>query len=236
MVIAFGQKLSPRLLAATGSLTVNLHASLLPAYRGAAPINWAMIHGETRTGVSVIGLAQRMDAGVVYRQAALAIDPSETAGELHDRLAELGPEVILGTLADHEAGRLEGIAQDDALASKAPKLSKSDGTVNFAQSAVNVRNRVHGLTPWPGCRVIWRPIAGGQDIVLTLHRVSEVHAADSILAAPGTLISPRGEVATQDHLIQLAVLQMPGCKVLTFEHFTNGRPFAGGDQLLPLTS
>ena len=105
VVIAFGQKLSPELIAAMGRLAVNLHGSLLPAYRGAAPVQRAVMAGDATTGVSVIGLAQRMDAGAVYAAASLDIGPTDTAGDLHDRLAELGPAAVMSVLEKLEAGR-----------------------------------------------------------------------------------------------------------------------------------
>jgi len=162
VVIAFGQKLSPRLIDAMGRLAVNLHASLLPKYRGAAPINWAMIDGQATTGVSVIALAQRMDAGAVYATAELAIDPNQTAGELHDRLAQLGPACVSRVLDDLAGGTLSPVEQDESKATKAPKFKKGDGTVSFEMSAPLVRARIHGLTPWPGCRVTWRGSAGDE--------------------------------------------------------------------------
>src|SRR5690606_17954820 len=112
-----------------GQLAVYLHASVLPKYRGAAPNNRARVVGDAETGVCVIALAQRMDAGVVYGEAATPIDPRETAGELHDRLAQLGPDVVAGVLSDLEAGALKPREQDESQATRAPKLSKSDGTV-----------------------------------------------------------------------------------------------------------
>jgi len=131
VVIAFGQKLSPPLVAALGSLAINLHASLLPRFRGAAPINWAILTGQTQTGLSVIGLAQKMDAGPIYAQCTTTIDPRETAGELHDRLAEMGPDLIEGVLREFEAGTLHGRAQDEARAISAPKLSRADSWLDF---------------------------------------------------------------------------------------------------------
>ena len=172
VVIAFGQKLSDKLIKSLGKLAVNLHASLLPKYRGAAPINWAMINNEKVTGVSVIALAQRMDAGDVYAAAEIQIDPLETAGQLHDRLAELGPEVVGKVLGDLELDCLHAIGQDESQATRAPKLSKSDGTVDFNQPVELVRARIHGLTPWPGCRVIWHSQSTGTSTELILKRVS----------------------------------------------------------------
>jgi methionyl-tRNA formyltransferase len=151
VVIAFGQKLGRRLLA--DRFAINLHASLLPKFRGAAPINWAIIAGERETGVSVIALADRMDAGEVYSAVATTILPHETAGELHDRLALFGPDAIEDVLQRRAGGSLIGQPQDERLASSAPKLAKADGAVDFNQPATAVRNRIHGLTPWPGCIV-----------------------------------------------------------------------------------
>ena len=151
VVIAYGHKLSPPLLGE--HFAINLHASLLPKFRGAAPINWAMINNEPETGISVITLAQQMDAGEILAQQATPIHPRETAGELHDRLALLGPDAISRTLRNWQANSLKPIPQHHAHASRAPKLAKADGTVNFNQPAPNVRARIHGLTPWPGCTV-----------------------------------------------------------------------------------
>lgn len=220
VVIAFGQKLSPEVVAAGGELMVNLHGSLLPAYRGAAPIQRAMMDGCTQTGVSVIALAERMDAGRVYGTASLEIDPLETAGELHDRMAGLGPAAIGGVLADLAAGRLRPVTQDEALATRAPKLTKADGTVGFDASASAIRARVHGLNPWPGCRVLW---SGGE---LLLRRVraesrrgtSEEARAEADGAVPGTVL-PSLRVAAQEGVVELLEVQQPGKRVVSFEVF-----------------
>ena len=129
VVIAFGQKLSRPLL--DGVFAINLHASLLPKYRGAAPINWAMINGEAETGLSVITIADRMDAGDVLGQAHAEIDPSETAGDLHNRLSLLGPDLMLDVLERYGDGNLDYRRQDERLVTRARKLTKADGTVCF---------------------------------------------------------------------------------------------------------
>ena len=218
IVIAFGQKLGEPLL--EGLPAFNLHASLLPAYRGAAPINRAMMDGHARTGVSVIGLAQRMDAGTVFATADIPIDPGETAGELHDRLAELGPEVVLDVLAKLDAGALEGVVQDEALASKAPKLGRVDGTTGFTDSAALVRSRIHGLTPWPGCDIL---IDGKR---LRLLRVRD-HADHAGTEPPGTLL-PDGLIACGSGAIQLLEVQPAGKKPMPFEAWQRGRQITPG--------
>lgn len=250
VVIAFGQKISPEAIGAMGALAVNLHASLLPKYRGAAPINWAMIEGEIRTGVSVIGLAQRMDAGEVYGQASVEIDPKETAGELHDRLAMLGPEAVGGVLEQLGAGRLEPIEQDHEKATKAPKFSKADGTVSFDQECDRVRCRVHGLTPWPGCRVKWLGADGSEKGELLLRRVGAVPDLSCLIGMesvgqpePGTLLAPSEEnghqsglVAARDGAVRLVEVQAPGRKAMSFAEFQQGQGMSVGDRLEPVGS
>lgn len=232
VVVAFGQKLSSELIEAMGRLAVNLHSSLLPRYRGAAPINWAMIHGDRTTGVSVIGLAQRMDAGRIYATASLEISPVETAGELHDRLAQIGPQVVDGVLRDLEADALEPIEQDDSQASRAPKLSKADGTVDFDQSADRIRARIHGLTPWPGCRVDWLPRGVDAPKPLIIGRVRD-HVDRSAAAPPGTVLGDL-RVAAAAGTIELLELQAPGTKMMSAEAFARGHGLSPGDVLRPV--
>lgn len=240
VVIAFGQKLGQPLINATGRLTVNLHASLLPEYRGAAPINWAIIHGEAETGVSVISLAQRMDAGVIYGQAATRIDPLETAGELHDRLAKMGPDIIAKVLDDLAAGTLTGQEQDESKATKAPKLNKSDGTVDFDADAQDVRNRIHGLTPWPGVRVNWVRGEGGtaHRQPLILHRVTAKPDLSCFIGinqtgerpATGTVVEGSC-VVVRDGVVGLLEVQVPGGRVMKIDEFVCGHHMPPGDRL-----
>jgi len=245
VVIAFGQKLGEPLIEAMGDLAVNLHASLLPKYRGAAPINWAMIDGEYKTGVCVIGLAQKMDAGPVYGEAELVIDENETAGELHDRLSELGPDTVGKVLDDLAAGTLDPREQDHDQATKAKKLNKAMGTVAFDQSCENVRARVHGLTPWPGCRVNWHCRATEETKVLTLGRVAALPdlscfvGLESVEAGPvpGTMVQVAEGVlaaATPDGAVRLREVQVPGSKMMPIKDFVRGHKLAAGDLLTPV--
>ena len=220
VVIAFGQKLGRHLL--ENRFAVNLHGSLLPKYRGAAPINWAMINGERETGVSVIALAERMDAGEIYSAAATMIDPSETAGELHDRLACFGPELIDDVLQHHESDTLIGQAQDERLATHAPKLTKADGTVRFDQPASAVRNRIHGLTPWPGCTVRM----DGRD--LRLHRAHVTSAPEA--GSPGEVLTDY-LIACAPGTIELLEVQPPGRDVMSFAAYRNGHAVRVGSRM-----
>jgi methionyl-tRNA formyltransferase len=217
VVIAYGHKLGPGLLQHT--FAINLHASLLPKYRGAAPINWAMINGERETGVSVITLAQVMDAGEILASAATPIDPCETAGELHDRLALMGPDLINKTLSEHRSGTLRPRAQDARLATHAPKLNKADGTVRFDQSAQQVRQRIHGLTPWPGCTI---QLSGRPLRVL---RVAEIEMEGG--EPPGQLRADL-TIACQPGSIRLLEVQPPGGRIMSFEEYCRGHRLEAG--------
>ncbi len=235
VVIAFGQKLSPPLIAAMGRLAVNLHASLLPRHRGAAPINWAMIAGDHETGVSVIGLAQRMDAGEVYATARTTVARTDTAGELHDRLAALGGPVVAGVLSDLERGGLAPIVQDESTATLAPKLSKADGWVDFDDDCYKVRCRVHGLTPWPGVRVAWRRRGDPARHELLLRRVDDEPDLSCFIGnqrkrepAPGTVLEGL-RVACRDGAVKLLELQLPGGKVMDAPAFARGHGLGPGD-------
>ncbi|MCP3903144.1 MAG: methionyl-tRNA formyltransferase [Planctomycetes bacterium] len=212
VVIAYGQKLSNELLA--DRFVINLHGSILPKYRGAAPINRAMMDGERETGVSVITVVERMDAGDVLAVRRTPIDPMETAGELHDRLAELGPEAVGETLDAHAAGMLAGQPQDHALATKAPKMSRDDGTVRFDQTAAAVRCRVHGLTPWPGCTV------RVGEATLKLLRVSD--EPECAGDGPAGEILADGRVRCAPGAVRLLSVQPPGKKAMTFDAYRRG--------------
>jgi len=153
IVIAFGQKISPAIVHHPRLGSINLHASLLPKYRGAAPINHALLHGETVTGNSIIRLADKMDAGAILAQSHVDVAPLETAGELHDRLAEDGAPLVLKTLVALESGRAVESPQDESQATLAPKLTRESTNINWNQDAQSIANQIRGLYPWPGCRV-----------------------------------------------------------------------------------
>jgi methionyl-tRNA formyltransferase len=218
VVVAFGQKIGPDVLGDT--LAINLHASLLPKYRGAAPISWAVISGDAETGVTVIAISQRIDAGDILARQATPVDPMETAGELEQRLAEMGPEIVLETLSRYESGELHPAPQDDRIASRAPKLTKTDGTVSFDQPARVVRNRAHGLTPRPGCTVR----IGEQR--LKLLRVEAVDDGDRG-GEPGRILED-GSVACREGRVRLLAVQPAGGRSMSFEAYRRGRELGAG--------
>lgn len=224
VVIAFGQKLSQALL---GNLfAINLHASLLPKYRGAAPINRAMMNNDKITGVSVISLAEKMDAGEIYAMSQTEIKTFETAGMLHERLALLGPSVVADTLVrKFITNDLEAQTQDESRVTVARKLKKEEGTVDFDAPCSNIRARIHGLNPWPGCCVRHGASGNLLKICLVKERPEIRHTA-----LPGTIL-PDYTIACQTGSIQILQIQAAGRKVLPLDVFLNGYDLCPGSLL-----
>jgi methionyl-tRNA formyltransferase len=150
VVIAYGQFLSGAILALPKKMAINVHSSLLPKYRGAAPINWVIINGETTTGISIIKMGRKMDAGDVIGRLALPIKPDDTALTLRECMKKAGPRFLLETIGKIEKGTCSPEAQDERQASVAPKLSKELGKIDWNVAAVKINNLIRGLQPWPG--------------------------------------------------------------------------------------
>jgi methionyl-tRNA formyltransferase len=179
VVVAFGQILPKAVLDVPARGSINVHASLLPRYRGAAPIAWAIIRGETTTGITTFKMDPGMDTGDILLQEPTPIGPDETAGELAARLAEMGAGVLLGTL--EQIDTVAPVKQDDAAATLAPRLKKEDGWLRLADPARDLANRVRGCNPWPGAALM---TPAGR---LLLWRAAVVpHPAT---ATPGTLVA-----------------------------------------------
>lgn len=150
VVVAYGKILPQWLLDLPRLGAYNVHASLLPKYRGAAPIHWAIANGETKTGITTMKLDASMDTGDMLLQHEIPIEPEDTCASIHDRLAEIGAELMLRTLEGLEKGTAKRIPQEPELASYAPMLKKSDGLLDWSQSAVSLHNRIRAFNPWPG--------------------------------------------------------------------------------------
>jgi len=149
-VAAFGRILPPAILSLPPHGCINVHGSLLPKYRGAGPVQWALINGETETGITTMLMDEGMDTGAMLLQRTIAIAPDDTAGSLSVRLADLGGRLLVETIAQLKAGSLTPRPQDDNQATLAPLLKKEDGVINWTMSAASIANRIRGLTPWPG--------------------------------------------------------------------------------------
>ncbi|MFO0837773.1 MAG: methionyl-tRNA formyltransferase [Phycisphaerae bacterium] len=236
VVAAFGQKIGPAWLQALPRGMINLHASLLPRYRGAAPFQWAILNGDATTGVTVFQLDERWDAGPVWGRRETPIGELETADELHDRLALLGAEMLpdcLVRIARNDAP----MPQDATAATRAPKLTKADGFVDWTLPAARVARRIHGLWSWPGAAVDCELCSGKRErILLSRARVAEVATAEKRFA-PGELDAD-GAVACGEGRVLLLEVKPAGGKLMSFDAFRNGRsgaPHGGLLRLLPPT-
>ena len=236
LVIAFGQKLGPALLGRPEFRTVNLHGSLLPKYRGAAPVNWAIIRGEKETGLTLIEMDEGWDTGAILGQVKTAIGPGETAGELYDRLAAMGPKLLAEVLEQIAQRKDRPRPQDEALASRAPKLNKSDGAIRWSLPARTICNHIHGMWPWPGAFCYLRQQGRNRQERLSLARAAvlpspEPSGGQEAENLPGSLAEDMSVVCGQGRLQLLEVKPEAG-KRMPFADFVNGRHLQKQDRFL----
>lgn len=229
IVAAFGQKLGPQVLAAPRLGCINIHGSLLPRYRGAAPYQWAIINGDTETGVTVFQIDPQWDAGAVWARRATPIGETETADELHDRLAALGAALIVETVARIEQGTASPQPQDPNKATRAPKLSKADGRIDWWQPARVVARRVNGLWSWPAATTTLVSTAGKSEAV-QLARAQTVDDTSPPDAPPGSFLADRS-IQTGRGRVRLLEVKPAGGRLMPFEAFANGRRISAGDRL-----
>ncbi len=238
-VAAFGQKIGKELLNAFPVGIINLHASLLPAFRGAAPIQRAIMNGCGETGVTIFRLVEKMDAGPILLQRRTTIGDCETAQELHDRLARIGCDAVreaLALLATNPSA--PGTPQDDAKATNAPKLTKADGHISFDQPASSVAAAICGLWPWPGAACLFHSIDGRREERVTLARARDCEIAAPALElsqATGT-INELMRVRAKDGEVELLEIKPAGGKLMEWQAFVNGRHVAPGDRFWPVES
>ncbi|MFQ5847816.1 MAG: methionyl-tRNA formyltransferase [Candidatus Methylomirabilales bacterium] len=229
VVVAFGQILPRAVLEIAPRGSLNVHASLLPKYRGAAPIPWALIRGETVTGVTVMEIVEAVDAGPIVLQRQIPIVPEDNAGILHDRLAALGAEALIEALRLREHGEVTGVPQNEAEATYAPKLPPDIGCLDWSRSAVDLWNLVRGLAPEPGAYTFFR---GRLVRVFGAQPVPEDHrqAAGTIL---GVYKGMGIGVATGRGMLLLTALQPEGRRVMTAEEFSRGYHTEAGSAFVP---
>lgn len=222
VVVAYGKILPAEVLAALPKGCINVHASLLPKYRGAAPIQWAVIDGEPETGVSIMQLDEGMDTGPVYTMRAVAIDPEETSGELMARLAPIGAAELVAALP--LVGHVPPTPQDGSKATHARMLTKADGAIDFRHEAARVAARIRGVDPWPGA------YASLREQVVKLFRARAGQGS----GPPGEVLAIDGDglhVACGDGAVIIRDIQAPGRKRLAAAQFAAGRGVAAGDVL-----
>lgn len=231
VVIAFGQKISREVIELAEKEAVNVHASLLPKYRGAAPVNRAIIKGEKRTGVTIITLADKMDAGEIIAAKAVEIGDSETAGELEERLAKLASDIFVETLDKIETGTAEYEKQDESQATLAPKLKKSDGFLDFSLPAEKIESWIRGVCPWPGGQAEYFSRETGKKFKVEITLAEVVRKENTQNLPFGSLDENLNVICGKDAL-RIKRIKPEGSRVMDFSDFVNGRASKPGDMLL----
>ena len=225
-IVAYGQIVPLRLIEIPRMGWVNLHASLLPAYRGAAPANWAIANGETRTGVTTMQIDAGMDTGPILLHQEMEIGPDETAPELLARMAEAGAPLMVQTLWGLERGDIRARPQDGSRASVAPLLKKEDGRIDWSWDAQKIYNRMRGFTPWPGAFTTFRG--------LTCHVWGRpAKGAPGRMAEPGAIVAAGGELFVgcgEGSWLRVEAVQLEGRKRVGASEFVNGARLRGGER------
>ena len=228
VIIAYGQIIPRRLLEIPRLGWMNLHASLLPKYRGAAPIAWAIINGESKSGLTTMRLDPGLDTGPILLQREIEIGSDETAPELAARMAELGAPLVVESLLKLERGEIEPIPQDASRASYAPMLTKEHGRIDWGQTATEIYNRIRGLAPWPGAFTIFR---GRLCQVWARPATSKTETKSA--REPGYAILTEGGIEVvcgKDTRLQVEAMQMEGRKRISAREFANGAHLASGER------
>jgi methionyl-tRNA formyltransferase len=233
VIIAYGQIIPAPLLSVPKFGWINLHASLLPRYRGAAPINWAIANGETETGVTTMRIDSGMDTGEILLQREIPIGSTEPAPDLSARLAEAGAPLMEETLRGLMTGKISGRAQDGSKATFAPLLKREDGRIEWSLSAKEIFDRMRGFAPWPGAYTTFR----GQTCQVWGEPVSKQMRKETIedktSVAPGTLVQEKRElhvVCGGTTVLRVLTVKVEGRKQLTAAEFANGARLKAGER------
>lgn len=227
---AYGQILSAELLGIPPLGGINLHGSILPAFRGAAPVARAIEQGRTETGVTVIRMTPKIDAGGMMAFASTPIGPDETAGEVEDRLATIGAPLVAQAIGDLVAGSARILPQDRSKVTKAPKLTKEDGRIVWSRSNLEIHNHVRAMQPWPIASTYW--LRAGSPVRLIVHQTKPIDGS----GAPGQVLESIGDrlvVAAGSGAIRLIRVQLEGKKVCPVEDFLRGHRLHGASFYTP---
>jgi len=226
VVVAYGRILPKAFLAAPKQGCVNVHFSLLPKYRGAAPVNWAIVNGESDTGVTTMMVEPELDSGPILLQRSTAIDATETAPQVMQRLAEMGADLLSETLRDF--GKVRAREQDHAQASFAPILKKEDGLIKWSSTATSIDRAIRGFQPWPNAYTAY------QSRGLTVFR-AEIGSATNEVVAPGQVLAARGDdlivACGEQSTLRILELQPEARRRIGVRDFLNGVQVKVGDRL-----
>lgn len=232
VVAAYGQILSKEVLSIPPRGGINVHSSLLPKYRGAAPIAWAIYHGDTQTGVTIIRMTPRMDAGEMLGQVVEPIHPDDTAGTLEARLAVAGAKLALSVLDQLEAGTETGTPQDMSLVTKAPKLSKEMGLVDYTRTAHQVDCQIRAFQPWPSSYTYMHRTAGEPIRLIVMRAIPDLTQSSDQTAGKVILVKPDRVSIACGHgtVVNLVTVQPSGKKAMAIGDFLRGYRVQVGDR------
>lgn len=219
VVVAYGKILPKSVLEIPAMGCINVHGSVLPRYRGAAPIQWSVLNGDPETGVTVMYMAEKLDAGDVIAVKRTAIGPEETSGELFERMMDLGAELLGDTLPEIAAGRADRVPQDEAEATYAPPLTKEQAPIDWKRLPEEICNQVRGLIPWP--------VATAEIGEITFRILKAKPVADAERAAPGTILDTGNDgilMACRGGSVLIQELQAPGKKRMRAGDYLRGNP------------
>jgi len=220
VVVGYGQIIPQVVIDLAPLGIINVHASLLPKYRGAGPIQWAIVNGETRTGITTMRIDAGLDTGDMLLKAETEIDPGETAIQLGNRLAQIGANLLVETLAGLASGSIAPEKQDNAQATYAPLLKKEDGRVEWSQPALAIHNRIRGLQPWPGAFTSFR----GQSLHIWRSEIAVEELGRPAAGRQGQILTVRPlTVSTADTPLELLEVQLEGRKRIPAADFVNGQ-------------
>ncbi|MBC8378725.1 MAG: methionyl-tRNA formyltransferase [Planctomycetes bacterium] len=228
VVIAFGQKVSQEVIGLQKHGAVNVHASLLPKYRGAAPIHRAIMAGETQTGVSIITLADRMDAGLVLATERVPIGPEDTVKCIHDRLSEISVPVLMRSIEQIADGTATYTEQDESQATYAHKLHKQDGFIDWLRPVSEIVNQIRGLWPWPSAQSVYICSKTGKSWRVEISKASACERKSQVGDIVGSL-DENLTVICGDGALQILELKPAGSGLMSFDAFVNGHNCQKGD-------
>jgi methionyl-tRNA formyltransferase len=227
VVAAYGKILASNVIAVPRLGLINVHASLLPKYRGAAPIQRAVMNGDAQTGVTIMRIVQELDAGAMFAKVAVPIGPDDTAEDVERLLALEGGRLLVNVVDRIADGTAREEPQDDSLATYAPKITRDEGVIDWSRSATTIHNQVRGLTPWPRA---WTHHGGARLIIVR----TQVESVSGNSAPPGTVLEASGDrlvVQSADGALRILSLQPEGRRALTAREFLAGRSFGSGTRL-----
>jgi len=226
VVVAYGQILSREFLDIPTYGVINVHASLLPKYRGAAPIQWAILNNEKVTGLTIMRMDEGLDTGPILYQKPVPIGEEETAGELHGRMAELAGEFLIESLEKMKLNEIREVPQDQSKASYAPKIERDMCNISWKSSSLQISSLIRALDPWPGAHTSLKE----KTIKIFRPKIIETSKENTL---PGRVINARGtlEVETGDGIIEIREIQAPGKKRMKIQEFLRGAPIEKGTVL-----